>query len=305
MPINAHPEHIQAEKEYLLAETIEDKLLALEKMLSTMPTHKGAENLRAQLRLRYKKLKQSIEKSKKSGKSKKQGIKKAEIQAILIGFPNTGKSSLFKALTNQEAKTSPHPFTTYQPQLGTIHFENTKIQLIDSPPFPSHDKSLINSTDTLLLVINSLEQIKQAEKFTQKSPAKIITIYNKSDLLSQEQQRKIQATLKSQKLNFFLISAAKPDNQKIHELKQKIFQTFPVIRIYTKEPHKPLDITSSEPMILKKNSTVKDVAEKISKGMPKKIKQTKIWGPSSKFSGQVVGLEHILKDKDTVEFQTK
>ena len=85
-------------------------------------------------------------------------------------------------------------------------------------------------------------------------------------------------------------------------MKNQIFETFPVIRIYTKEPHKP---ATNEPMISKENATVEDAAEKILKGMSKKIKQTKIWGPSSKFSGQVIGLEHKLKDKDTVEFQTK
>ena len=58
-------------------------------------------------------------------------------------------------------------------------------------------------------------------------------------------------------------------------------------------------------MILPIGSTAKDVAEKIIKGMSKKLKKTKIWGPSSKFPGQMVGLDHALKDKDTVEFQTE
>lgn len=58
-------------------------------------------------------------------------------------------------------------------------------------------------------------------------------------------------------------------------------------------------------MILDKNSTAKDIAEKIVKGMSKKIRKTKIWGPSSKFPGQMVGLDHVFKDKDTVEFQTE
>ena len=35
-----------------------------------------------------------------------------------------------------------------------------------------------------------------------------------------------------------------------------------------------------------------------------KIKETRIWGPSSKYSGQVVGLQHELKDLDVVEFKT-
>ena len=41
------------------------------------------------------------------------------------------------------------------------------------------------------------------------------------------------------------------------------------------------------------------------KGMSEKIKRARIWGPSSKFGGQVIGLDHVLKDKDIIEFQTK
>ena len=56
---------------------------------------------------------------------------------------------------------------------------------------------------------------------------------------------------------------------------------------------------------MKKDSAVRDVAEKILTGFSNKIKETKIWGPSSKFSGQIVGLNHKLKDLDVVEFKTR
>ena len=46
-------------------------------------------------------------------------------------------------------------------------------------------------------------------------------------------------------------------------------------------------------------------AEKILKGFSSKIKESKIWGPSSKFPGQQVGLQHELKDLDIVEFKTR
>jgi ribosome-interacting GTPase 1 len=309
---NQSPFYKEAEKNFLLTTTPEEKIACLEIMIRECPKHKSSENMLQNLTRRLKRFKQSLAKSKKSGKGKKEGIKKADMQAVLIGFPNTGKSSLFNLLTNQNSKISPLPYTTYEQILGTINYENTKIQIIDSPPFPSHNKSLINSTDTLLLVIDNIEQIKKAENFINKSQAEIVIIYNKADLLngkskdeSEKAKRKIEATLKSKKLNFSIISSTKPDKNNIEQLKKKIFDSFvpkKVIRIYTKEPHKP---ATKEPMILKQNSTVEEVAEKILKGMSKKIKRTKIWGPSSKFSGQIIGLEHKLKDQDTIEFQTK
>ena len=53
------------------------------------------------------------------------------------------------------------------------------------------------------------------------------------------------------------------------------------------------------------DSTLKNVAEKILKGFSEKVRETKIWGPSSKFPGQKIGLKHKLKDLDVVEFRTR
>jgi len=78
--------------------------------------------------------------------------------------------------------------------------------------------------------------------------------------------------------------------------------SFGKLRIYTKEPGKE---KSNRPIILNPGATTKDVAEKILKGFSQKVKETKIWGPSSKFPAQIVGLNHKLMDLDVVEFKTK
>jgi ribosome-interacting GTPase 1 len=171
------------------------------------------------------------------------------------------------------------------------------------PPFPNHDKSLTNSTDTIILVITSLDQIKESEKFLSSTKATVIILFNKEDLLTETEKRKIKSNLQSKfkKYSFILFSSEKPDKIKLKKLKEKIFQTFPIIRIYTKEPKKE---PSKEPMIVNKNTTVSGAAEKILKGMSKKIKKIRVWGPSSKFGGQQIGLNHTLKDKDIIEFQT-
>ncbi len=314
---NQSPFYQRAEQKFHEASTDEERIACLEIMMKEVPKHKSSENMRKNLTNRYKRLKANIVRQKKSGRGGQAGIKKADMQCVLIGFPNTGKSTLFKTLTKLNPKISPHPFTTHQPQLGTFYFEDAPIQIIDAPAFPNHDKSLINSTDTLLFVIDSLEQIKKAEKYICQTPARIILIYNKEDLLSEEiacpsqlnlqisegKKRKIEANLKSKHKKFdYIFFSNAPSQTKLNELTKKIFNTFPVIRIYTKEPKKS---ASKEPMILKENSTFKNAAEKILKGVSKKIKQAKIWGPSSKFGGQIIGLGHILKDKDIIEFQTK
>ena len=302
MPVNAHPDYIVAEQVYLNAETKEQKIRALKKMISHAPSHKGAENLRAQLKRRLAKLKYSKEKEIKQKKSGKAGIKKEDMQAIIIGKTNSGKSSLLKILTNAKSEISSKQFATKKPIIGMMNYNSVQIQLIENPAIESefYDKGIVYTADIVLILISSLEELKEIEKEIKTSGAKII-VFNKIDLLSKEEKRKISATLQSKKYNFQLISIK--TKKGIEELKEKIFNSFNKIRIYTKEPGKEPD--KNKPMILNPNSTVKNVAEKILKGFSNKIKQIKIWGPSSKFPGQIVGLKHKLKDLDIIEFKTK
>jgi ribosome-interacting GTPase 1 len=301
---NQSPFYQRAEEDFLNATTDEERIECLEIMMREVPKHKSSENMRRNLTNRYKKLKKGIEKRKKAGKStNKESIKKSEIQSIIIGFPNTGKSSLFNQLTNTKSIVSEHPFSTFKTEQGISKFEDIKMQILDSPPFPNEDKGLINSADSIIILARNFEQIKNTLEKIWKNRGKKIIVYNKSEELDEKELRKISATLKSKFKDYssYILSPKNPEKEKIQELKKEIFEAANVIRIYTKEPKKE---PTKTPLILKENSTPRDVAEKILKGMSKKIKQIKIWGPSSKFLGQSVGQTHILKDKDIIEIHT-
>lgn len=304
MSINAHPEYIAAEKEFFLAENEEEKLKALEKMISLAPKHKGAENLRAQLKLRYKKLKEKIEAEKKSKRSSKSvvGIKKEDLQAVVVGKTGTGKSSLLSLLTNARPEIADYPFTTKNPVIGIMNHNSVGIQLIEIPTIESeyYNKGIVYTADTIILLVTEISQIQEIEKKLEKSPGERIVVFNKIDLLSENEKRKVSSTLQSKKYNFELISTKTGEG--IEKLKEKIFQSFKKLRIYTKEPGKE---KSDKPIIMPPESSVKDVAEKILKGFSEKVKETKIWGPSSKYPGQIVSLNHKVKDMDVVEFKTK
>jgi hypothetical protein len=299
---NQSPAYQKAQGKFLLAITDKEKIEALEEMIKECPKHKSSENMLANLKTRYKKLKEKIEKGKKSGKSNKIGIKKEDMQAALIGFTNTGKSSLLSILTNAHPKIANPEFTTTYPIIGMMDYLGTSIQIIEIPAIESesYDRGLVNTADTILILITKLEQINKILEKLIKIPKEKIIIFNKIDLLTDNEKRKISATLTSKKHNFILISTKTKEG--IDELKSKVFNSFNKIRVYTKEPGKE---KSNKPIILEPNSTIQKVAEKILKGFSSKVKETKIWGPSSKFSGQKVGLNHKLKDLDVVEFKTK
>ncbi len=302
MPINAHPDFLAAEGEYNGAETKEQKIRALKKMISLCPSHKGAENLRAQLKKRLAKLKYTKEKEIKKTRGGKEGIKKEDMQVVIIGKTNSGKSSLLRLLTNASPEISPIEFATKFPIIGMMPYAGTQIQLIENPAIDSeyYDKGISHTTDTILILVDKLEDIKELLELTKNYPGKKIIAFNKIDLLNENEKRRLEANLKSKRYDFILISAKTSEN--IEELKEKVFQTFEKIRVFTKEPGKE---KSPRPIILNPRATLKNVAEKILKGFSKNIRQTKIWGPSSKFPGQIVGLNHELKDLDVVEFKTR
>lgn len=303
MPINVNdPEYVKAEKEYYGAGNLEEKLSALRKMISHAPKHKGGENLRQQLTTRRKKLEQEIIKKRKSKKASKSGIKKETMQAAIIGQTNAGKSSLLAKLTNASPQIAEYSFSTKKPHIGIMFFEGANIQIIDIPAIESEyfEKGVVNNSDLLLLVVTEYRQIKEIEEKIEKATKNRIIVLNKIDLLSEEEKRKINATLCSKKQNFALVSSLTGEG--LENLKGKIFKSFDKIRVYTKEPGKE---KSEKPIILEKESTARDVAEKILKGFAEKVKETKIWGPSSKFPGQKIGLNHKLADLDVLEFKTK
>ncbi|MBU4308538.1 MAG: 50S ribosome-binding GTPase [Nanoarchaeota archaeon] len=298
MPINAHPDYLAAEKEYSQADSLENKIEKLKKMISLAPSHKGAENLRAQLKTRLKKFQEQLIKAKKSGKSTQAGIKKGDLQVVIIGRTNTGKSSLISVLTNAKPRISSSEFCTKKPVVGISTHESIQIQLIENPAIESenYDKGLTNSADIVLILIKNFEEL---EKFQIQTPNQII-VFNEFKKIPENEKRKLTSKFQTKKYNFVFISTQTCSG--IQELKKKIFEKFDKIRVYTKEPRKE---KSPRPIILKKNSNVGEVAEKILKGFSKNVKETKIWGPSSKFPGQKVGLKHALKDLDVVEFKTR
>ena len=304
---NQSPGYLKAQGNFLSAKTDEERIEALEEMIKECPKHKSSENMLSNLKTRYKKLNEKLEKSKKIAKgSSKKGIKKEDMQAVIIGMTNSGKSSLISILTNVKPKISEFNFNTKSPEVGMMNYlSEIMIQIIEIPAIESqyYDKSLVNTADVILILATNIEQINKIKEKLKKVKGKQIIVFNKIDSFNENGKRKILATLKSKKFNPILISTKTQEG--IEELKEKIFQSFDKIRIYTKDTKKNPNKKSERPIILDINSTVKEVAEKIFHGFSEKVKETYVTGPSSKFPNQKVSLKHKLKDLDVIEFKVK
>ncbi len=301
MPINAGYEYFNAEKRYLEAQTLEEKIAGLKEMIKTAPKHKGTENLLSELKTRLKKFTEKAEKTASVGKGKK-GIRKEGFQVILVGLVNSGKSSILTKLTNASPVISTSPFTTKEPQIGTMYYEGVSAQIVDLPAVngKDFDFSLLHTANCVLIVLEKMEDYSYFEKFIGRAAGAKIFVFNKTDLFDTNSLRKLEAQLRSKRLDFVLVSAL--NGTGFEQLKKRIFEHMHVIRIYTKEPGKPV---SAQPVVLPEQSNVKDVAESIYKGFSKQIVETRLTGPSGKFANQRVGMAHVLKDKDVLEFRAR
>ncbi len=277
MPINADADFVLAQKKYEEARTLEEKIKYLREMLSTAPTHKGAEKLRKELTQRMVRLRKELEKQKTKKKGRKSlAVKKQGFQVVIIGFPNTGKSSLLKKLTNAEPVIADYPFTTKKPEVGMMDYEGAKLQLVEIPallPGASEKQaellSIVLNADGVILVYENEEQ-KQA-------------LMNELYLFGID------------KPVMFLEKGSVPKPR-------DLFNFFNLIRVYTKEPGEEPE--RDNPLVLKRGSTVLDAGKEIHKDFVRKFKYARVWG-STKFPGQRVDKDHVLKDGDVIEFHVK
>jgi len=297
---NQSVEYKQAEINFLMANTNEERLIALREMIRTAPKHKSSEKMLANLKTRYVKLKKEIETEKARKKGRSVGIKKGgDAQVTIFGATKTGKSSLLSVLTNAKPKISDIPYTTTRPEIGALDLDGIKIQLIELPAYLENKEiiGIARTSDLIIALFTNLGELIQISNILKKEnlSSKTLFVLNKVENVPQEELKRFF------KLDVLRISVK--ENAGINDLKQKIFEKINLIRIYTKEPGKKPKMDM--PMILEKNSTVRYLAEKIRKDFVERFLKAKIWGKSAKFPGQIVGIEHVLQDKDIVELYVK
>ena len=277
--LNAGPEYYAAEGRYSDAVSTEEKLAALEAMLKHCPKHKSAQKILNEIktkiaRLRKQQVKQAARKKARGKRSdfvKKQGA----AQVVLLGQPNSGKSFLLNLLTNARTASSPTPFETKSIVPGMMKYEKVQVQILDMPSVHDKNKAMIFSiarnADLAVIVLN--ETLAQKQGFFHDLKAKKALVVRTGSL----------------------------DKKAAKALRKEIFEALEVIRVFTKSPRSKPD--TENPVVLSKSAcTVAYAARQIHKDFAGA--SARVWG-STKFPGQQVGPDYVLKDGDVIELRLK
>ncbi len=324
MPANLTPEYFKAEKWFRTAATNEEKILALERMLAVMPKHKGTDHLKADLRRKLSKLKD--EATSKKGRGKTVDIfhvpRSGAGQVVLLGTPNSGKSSIVGALTNAKVNAAQFPYATGAPVPGMMQFEDVQIQLVDMPPVTAEfvapgQVGTYRHCDLIGIVIDlSAEPERQmqvcldfleskslladedtpaADEYGNVLARRVFCICTKSDIAGPGALERLK---KSCPHSFEYVEVSAETGAGLKGLVATMFDQLRIIRIYAKPPGKPADM--NEPFTLSAGSTVMGLAKAIHRELAEKLQSARIWG-TGVYDGQNVQLTHVLKDKDIIE----
>jgi ribosome-interacting GTPase 1 len=98
--------------------------------------------------------------------------------------------------------------------------------------------------------------------------------------------------------SFPILPISAKEGMNLEELKKEVYQLLHIVRVYTKPPGGEPDLT--EPVILRRGSTVEDVAFSIHKDFAAKLRYARIWG-SGKFGGQMVKRDYEVNEGDVIE----
>lgn len=168
-------------------------------------------------------------------------------------------------------------------------------------PLTHMDKEFIKTIASEFIInadITVREDITEDQLIDTFAPNRVyvpaLIVINKCDLAERALIQGILKQLHEKGWIVCLISAK--DGFNLNELREQIFRSLNLIRVYMKPVGKKADFI--QPMILKAGQTIADVCRKIHRDLHKNFRYATVWGPSAKHAGQKVGLEHVLHDED-------
>lgn len=94
----------------------------------------------------------------------------ANLSCGIVGLPNVGKSTLFNALTSNQAEASNYPFCTIDPNVGIVEVYDPRLEVLSKL---SHSKKIVSATTKFVDIAGLVKGASQGEGLGNKFLANI------------------------------------------------------------------------------------------------------------------------------------
>jgi ribosome-interacting GTPase 1 len=312
MPANLTPEYKEAEAAFRAAREPRERLECLREMLRAIPKHKGTDHLQADIKGRIKELTDELTAARRGGtRTGPPTVIRPEgaAQIALLGPPNSGKSALHHALAGSHAAVGPYPFTTQYPQPGMLPFEDVAFQLIDLPPATTEHPvpwlaNALQPADGAMLVVDLTDPAcveavlrlhgllaarrvqlipswprglppsgdDESDPFAIVLPTLLVAA--KADLVA-DREGELAVFRELTGVAYPALTVSALTGEGLEDVGPWLFDRLGVVRVYTKVPHCPADL--SRPYTVRRGQTVHDVAVMVHKEVAGSLRHARLW----------------------------
>ena len=218
-------------------------------------------------------------------------------QIAFVGAPNAGKSSLLQALSNVQIKTGDYAFTTTRPVPALTRIGGVLVQLVEIPGLIEGAAEDRGGGRALLGVLRNADGIVYCH--ASDAPVHELETVRAEVVAAGIELPAIVAATKIDEAEPFahpeleVVPVSVLDDASLDRLRDAVWSLTGLIRVYLRD--------GGDPVALHPPATVLDVARSIHHDLASTAVGARVWGPSSRFAGQRVGMAHVVADGDSVE----
>ncbi|KAI6228669.1 hypothetical protein M3Y99_01207700 [Aphelenchoides fujianensis] len=311
---------------------IVEKIQEVEKEIARTQKNKATEYHLGLLKAKLAKYRQQLLEPTGKGGAKGEGfdvMKSGDARVAMVGFPSVGKSTFLSTVTKTESlldlpgiiegasqgkgrgrqreleevgirlnRRRPGIYFKRKPT-GGIKFTRTAILTHCNEKMVQHilHEYKIFNADVVFredCTVDEFIDVIQGNRVY----LKCLYVYNKIDQITLEELDRIARQPHSVVISCEL-------NLNMDFLLNRIWEYLALIRIYTKKPGNAPDLGDEDGIILRGDATIEHACHALHRSLASQFRYAIVWGTSTKFSPQRVGIKHKLHHEDVVQIAKK